>query len=382
MSHDVSSRSNLPAQGIQSRSVLPARGQRSRDGHERKRSRLSLDTNTPLDSVDYWIDFDNDDSLASIPEAFEPRSTAKVKKNKAPMRRPTNLAPSISTARSDEIVDDSALDNALSDEDGFSSVNLTDQLSQINTLPPLEVPPREGLYSTPLSWERPQPGIHMDSPTGPGLSQKEAEQRRLIAIAMNPRSTMGGLGLGAGFDFGGMGAGMPMAFGAGFEIPSISHDPRPVSPPHLSGTQGRPGPSSLPKKRGGVGEKGEKAKEKPKTGERAAHNDIERKYRTNLKDKISELRDAVPALRTILEEGDEDGETQPSRAAKISKGTVFTKAIEYIHFLERQNKQITQEHRNLSRRLQAFEQLLTVTAQQTYGMPAYTSALFDPRGFC
>lgn len=87
MSHDVSSRSNLPAQGIQSRSVLPARGQRSRDGHERKRSRLSLDTNTPLDSVDYWIDFDNDDSLASIPEAFEPRSTAKVKKNKAPMRR-------------------------------------------------------------------------------------------------------------------------------------------------------------------------------------------------------------------------------------------------------------------------------------------------------
>lgn len=46
-----------------------------------------MDATTPLDSVDYWIDFDNDDSLASIPEAFEPRKTAKAKKGKAPMRR-------------------------------------------------------------------------------------------------------------------------------------------------------------------------------------------------------------------------------------------------------------------------------------------------------
>jgi hypothetical protein len=64
----------------------------------------------------------------------------------------------------------------------------------------------------------------------------------------------------------------------------------------------------------------DKGKEKPKPGDRTAHNDIERKYRTNLKDKISELKDAVPALRTISEEdGGEDDDTQPSRTAKVSK---------------------------------------------------------------
>ena len=199
-------------------------------------------------------------------------------------------------------------------------MNLADQLSQINTVPPQEVPPREGLYSTPLSWERPQSGIRMDSLAGlHGSLLSEAEQRRLIAIAMNPGSSMGGLGSDIGFNFGGMGVGMPVAFGAGFESPSISQGPQPVSPPHPSGSQVGPGPSSLPKKQVGVGERGERGKEKPKVGERAAHNDIERKYRTNLKDKISELRDAVPALRTILEEGDEDEEAQPSRAAKVSK---------------------------------------------------------------
>lgn len=35
-----------------------------------------MDATTPLDSVDYWIDFDKDDGLASIPESYEaPRPT-------------------------------------------------------------------------------------------------------------------------------------------------------------------------------------------------------------------------------------------------------------------------------------------------------------------
>src|SRR5205085_769291 len=64
----------------------------------------------------------------------------------------------------DESVDDSALDNALSDEEeNFSSINLAEHLSRIDSVAPSEVPQREGLYSTPLSWERPQPGLRMDS---------------------------------------------------------------------------------------------------------------------------------------------------------------------------------------------------------------------------
>ena len=60
----------------------------------------------------------------------------------------------------------------------------------------------------------------------------------------------------------------------------------------------------------------------------------------------------------------------------------MTKATEYIHQLERRNKEIAMEHRELSRKLQAFEQLLHHTATTAYQMPAYSRTLFDPRGFC
>jgi len=215
----------------------------------------------------------------------------------------------------DDFMDDSALENALSDEDGFSSINLADQLSRIDTAPPQDVPPREGLYSTPLSWERPQPGIRMDSFIGlhsPSLN--EAEQRRLIAIAMNPGPSMGGLGSNINLNFSGLAPGMPMTFGAGLGSTGPGSASNPVSPPRASAGPSRP-PSGMMKRQDSVSAKG---KEPQKLGDRTAHNDIERKYRTNLKDKISELKDAVPALRTISENGGED-ETAPSRTAKVSK---------------------------------------------------------------
>jgi len=304
--------------------------------------------------------------------------------------------------RAEDLLDDSALDNALSDdEDGLSSINLADHLSKIDTAPPAEVPPREGLYSTPLSWERPQPGLRMDSLIGlNNAALNEAEQRRLIAIAMNPGPSMGGLGSNVNLNFGGFASGYSPIFGQGLGGDDVGLGPDPVSPPKPSGSQARPPPPHPPKKQGSVSDKG---KEKPKTGDRTAHNDIERKYRTNLKDKIAELRDAVPALHTIAEDGDDDG-MHANRGAKVSKvgfsltdsvfckvflestneaqGAVLTKATEYIHHLERRNKQIMQEHRKLSQRLQAFEQLLSATARPAYQMPSYSRTLFDPRGFC
>jgi hypothetical protein len=75
------------SQGVQQRTVLPAHGPRSRDGHERKRSRLSTDATTSLESVDYWLDFDKDDGLTSIPESYEAvgGQTMVDAKGKAPM---------------------------------------------------------------------------------------------------------------------------------------------------------------------------------------------------------------------------------------------------------------------------------------------------------
>lgn len=231
----------------------------------------------------------------------------------------TATTPSVSqppAPKAEDFIDDSALDKALSDEDdGFSSMNLADHLAKIDTAPPPEVPPREGLYSTPLSWERPQPGIRMDSLIG--LNQQalnDAEQRRLIAIAMNPGPSMGGLGANVNINFGAFDNGFNGMFGQGMGSAGLGRAPDPVSPPKPPTAQSRPPPPHPPKKQGSISDKG---KEKLKTGDRTAHNDIERKYRTNLKDKIAELRDAVPALQTISETGEED--SQPGSRAKVSK---------------------------------------------------------------
>ncbi|KAK0385220.1 hypothetical protein NLU13_7697 [Sarocladium strictum] len=100
--------------------------------------------------------------------------------------------------------------------------------------------------------------------------------------------------------------------------------------------------------RTGAGIEKSSAKSKARHVDRAAHNDIERRYRTNLKHKIAELRDAIPALAG--EDGDDSGaETGNS---KVSKAT------EYIHQLEQRNKAMEAQHQILLRRLQAVEILL------------------------
>lgn len=69
------------------RPVLPARAPRSKSGHERKRSKLSTEA-TPFDSVDYWIDFDNEEELADIPEGFDvPSSEPKGKSTQLSVHR-------------------------------------------------------------------------------------------------------------------------------------------------------------------------------------------------------------------------------------------------------------------------------------------------------
>ena len=66
-----------------------------------------------------------------------------------------------------------------------------------------------------------------------------------------------------------------------------------------------------------------------------SHSIVEKRYRTNLNDKIAELRNSVPALR---ENGQSPGEAGVSAPAfKHNKATILTKAIEYIRLLEKRN---------------------------------------------
>lgn len=74
---------------------------------------------------------------------------------------------------------------------------------------------------------------------------------------------------------------------------------------------------------------------KPTSVQNRSHSIVEKRYRTNLNDKIAELRNSVPALR---ENGQSPGEVGGSAPTfKYNKATILTKAIEYIRLLEKRN---------------------------------------------
>lgn len=83
--------------------------------------------------------------------------------------------------------------------------------------------------------------------------------------------------------------------------------------------------------------------------EKSSHNMIEKKYRTNINDKIVALRDSVPALRVLVESGDEDQDDleglQPAK--KLNKATILSKATEYIKHLEAKNDSLKAENDEL-----------------------------------
>lgn len=91
---------------------------------------------------------------------------------------------------------------------------------------------------------------------------------------------------------------------------------------------------------------------KPKKN-KATHNVIEKKYRTNINTKITALRDSVPALRMAAGDAnttinDLDG---LSPAAKVNKAIVLTKATEYIKHLERKNALLIRENQQMKQYL-------------------------------
>jgi hypothetical protein len=117
---------------------------------------------------------------------------------------------------------------------------------------------------------------------------------------------------------------------------------------------------------------------KSETGpKKTAHNMIEKRYRTNLNDKIAALRDSVPALRVMVHklehQGSDDeaddvfpgfGHTRAEDlgglepAHKLNKATILSKATEYIAHLERKNRNLAKENSSLRNKVDGFEMLM------------------------
>ncbi|KAI1490229.1 HLH-domain-containing protein [Biscogniauxia mediterranea] len=380
---------------------------RKRRCSDNTKSKFSQDPSA-LDCSDYWLRFDSDNE--SLDQLFEQDIPSKhvspnysaptyLRRNEedvdflmngaelsadAQVRSPGLVHPlpkprtvgrpgsvnKVALPPTHDLIDDSALDHALSDEDDLFSMALADQLSKNDSAPvPSEVPPRERLYSTPLSWEPPQPGFHMDYVNVSQPPFSDPERQRLLAIAM-------GTGQAPAPANSRQPAGMDFRFEINQSPTTMSDTTSNTPEPRAKAAISRPAAPS----RTNSSEVVEK-KEKPKNSDRAAHNDIERKYRTNLKDKIAELRDAIPSLRAIPEDG--DGENSPVNASrtapKVSKGTVLTKATEYIHQLERRNRSMAQKNEELARRLHAFEQLVGAAPGPNWQPQGYGAAVFNPR---
>lgn len=111
-----------------------------------------------------------------------------------------------------------------------------------------------------------------------------------------------------------------------------------------------------------------------KQPKKTAHNMIEKRYRTNLNDKIAALRDSVPSLRVMagtsrMNEDDEEEDLEGlAPAHKLNKATVLAKATEYIRHLEKRNKRLQDENDQLKNRLNAFEKLATMNVPGGMGL--------------
>ncbi|RDL41463.1 uncharacterized protein BP5553_01442 [Venustampulla echinocandica] len=223
--------------------------------------------------------------------------------------------------------------------DAFSEEPLFESPTALIQPPVTDLPPRENLYSTPLSWSRPLPtAVNPNSYSGRLSPQQES---RLREIAMPSRSPSN-----------------KMEYPAS---PSLASSPEPCT-------------NNRRKRKTSIDEDAEDSPTEAVGNKRhppvkkTAHNMIEKRYRTNLNDKIAALRDSVPSLRVMSKKNSRGEEIEEdlqglTPAHKLNKATVLSKATEYIAHLEKRNKYLAKENSALKARVDAFE-ILVMSRQQ------------------
>lgn len=101
---------------------------------------------------------------------------------------------------------------------------------------------------------------------------------------------------------------------------------------------------------------------------RISHHLCEKRYRVNFNEKLSQLREVVPALHRVTKPEQKedyknikiikDGRLGKERRAKPNKLTVLTEAAEYILQLEHSNRRLEVENGGLKGRMEKLEILL------------------------
>jgi hypothetical protein len=90
---------------------------------------------------------------------------------------------------------------------------------------------------------------------------------------------------------------------------------------------------------------------------KTGHNAIEKRYRTNLNEKINCLRQGVPSFSRHEGEDSEDGEDSKTGQQKYGKAAILMRALEYIKHLESTIQRLGSEVDLLKTRVGAFEKL-------------------------
>lgn len=100
-----------------------------------------------------------------------------------------------------------------------------------------------------------------------------------------------------------------------------------------------------------------------------SHNLVEKRYRANLNQKITELRNVIPCLHSTSATKHEKPNTpaEPEGTQKLNKATVLNKAIEYVQELETRN-------RLLENNIHAMKQYIDTMKHQNVGTDDTESA--------
>ncbi|KAG9194883.1 hypothetical protein G6011_04918 [Alternaria panax] len=177
--------------------------------------------------------------------------------------------------------------------------------------------------------------------------------------------------------------------------PSLHHSPNSLSNGRASSTSSHSSPEPTTtnvRKRKSLADSEELDDDAPsgKKGgppKKTAHNMIEKRYRTNLNEKIAALRDSVPSLRVMsrpngTEEDDDPEDLEGlTPAHKLNKATVLAKATEYIRHLEKRNKRLQDEVNTLKGRVESYEKMAIsgpITLHGTIGTPDGSRFHKDP----